>query len=272
VETIEAIREDGETLKAAIAYSRRGWHVFPTKPDTKYPATAHGVKDASIDPDVINAWWGGGNLERYGIAIACGIISGIVVVDVDTKKLGLESFDRLTSGEHINTPTARTPSGGLHLFFKYPDGIVIGNSVSRVGSGIDIRSSDGYVVAAPTVLPTGKYKWEISAALVGLATLPAWALDTSDKPSEYQRQGIVHDGQGRNVYLTSWAGKLRNDGVEDFDTMYALLTGLSETRCSPPLEDEKVKSLAGRAIKWQPLEPRPKLNSRSGARVLTRRA
>jgi hypothetical protein len=251
METLNAAWEGSEeTLRAALAYSRRGWAVLPLLHLEKFPATAHGVKDATSDPKQIEAWWTEGN---FGIAIACGRISNIVVVDVDTKSGGLESLGRLTDGQIIDTPTQRTPSGGLHLVFEYPDGFDITNSVGKVAPGIDIRSTSGYIAAYPTVLRNGTpYKWEISAAKVKPAPLPGWVLDAvrTGEPA-YKAQGTILEGQGRNNFLTSWAGRLRADGIDDEETMYTLLSAMNTLRCVPAIEDEVVRSLAHRSVQWE---------------------
>src|ERR1022692_3212452 len=50
-------RREAELAGAAAGYIAVGWPVFPCKPGSKEPDTAHGFKDASTDPDVISAWW-----------------------------------------------------------------------------------------------------------------------------------------------------------------------------------------------------------------------
>ena len=40
-----------EMYEAAQRYAKRGWHVFPLKPRSKYPFKGtHGHKDATTDP------------------------------------------------------------------------------------------------------------------------------------------------------------------------------------------------------------------------------
>lgn len=70
-----------DLLDAAIAYAAMGWHIFPCKPLQKVPATLHGVKDATTDPDKIRAWWN--RWPEANIGLACGEASGVYVVDVD---------------------------------------------------------------------------------------------------------------------------------------------------------------------------------------------
>lgn len=61
-------------LARALAYARHGWPVFPCRPGRKEPDTAHGFKDATIDPGRITAWWSG---NRTGIgALAADPVAG----------------------------------------------------------------------------------------------------------------------------------------------------------------------------------------------------
>ena len=44
-------------LAAALALASIGIHVFPCKARAKEPATPHGFKDATVDPEQIARWW-----------------------------------------------------------------------------------------------------------------------------------------------------------------------------------------------------------------------
>jgi Bifunctional DNA primase/polymerase, N-terminal len=49
---------DNPALRQALAYARRGWPVFPCLEGQKVPATRHGYKDATTDPEQITGWFG----------------------------------------------------------------------------------------------------------------------------------------------------------------------------------------------------------------------
>ncbi|MCY1078870.1 bifunctional DNA primase/polymerase [Archangium lansingense] len=160
-------------LTAALKYAARGWRVFPcwwtengrcacpsgaacTSPG-KHPLTRHGVKDASTDTGQIRAWWG--RWPPAHVAIATGAESRLVVIDLDRKpgKDGVASLNAL--GQVPVTLSARTGSGGLHLYFKHPGGRVPSTS-SKVGLGIDVRADYGYVIAPPSGhISGGRYEW-----------------------------------------------------------------------------------------------------------------
>ena len=43
-------------LQTALALIQHKLAVFPCRPRTKWPATPHGCKDASLDPNVVRNW------------------------------------------------------------------------------------------------------------------------------------------------------------------------------------------------------------------------
>ena len=57
-------------LRTALALAHKGMKVFPCLPRQKEPATEHGCKDATEDPEIIRTWW----RERpdCNVAIATG--------------------------------------------------------------------------------------------------------------------------------------------------------------------------------------------------------
>lgn len=163
-------------LKYAQAYASLDWHVLPLKGGQKVPATRHGFKDATTDAATLNAWFGDGS--AFNIGVATGAVSGIIVLDIDPRNGGEESFERLVEdlGELPATLKANTGGGGFHVFFNSPKGFTIGSSNGlKAYPGIDVKSDGGYVVAPPSVHPSGvAYTWveEFDPASIGVADLP----------------------------------------------------------------------------------------------------
>lgn len=162
-------------LDHALQYASRGWHVFPLhspvdghcscgKPDceneAKHPRTEHGLLDATIDASILTQWWT--DWPEANIGIRTGEISGIVVMDIDARKSGLESWAELQDLHgRVDTLTSHTGGGGLHLIFQAPADRLLKNSTEEIAPGIDTRAEGGYIVAPPSLHISGRrYSWE----------------------------------------------------------------------------------------------------------------
>ena len=149
----------------------------------KHPRTPNGVKDATTDRTIIKAWW-----KRWpdaNIGIATGPTSDIFVLDVDGN-VGKASLKELQA-EHGRLPkTVTVKTGkGRHRYFRCGDARV-GNSVGRLGNGIDVRGDGGYVVAAGSVHVSGAvYRFVEGRALdeIKVASAPTGLLDLVRKES-----------------------------------------------------------------------------------------
>lgn len=165
---------------AAQRLARAGCHVFPVKARAKVPLTEHGVDAATRDLERIAAWW-----QRWpaaNVGVACGP-SGLLVVDLDGAD-GLESWQELRA-EHPDTPrtlTARTGGAGWHLYFLAPADHRLGNTAGKIAPKIDTRGAGGYVLAPPSMHPSGTaYSW-CDRQPAELAELPGWLVNLLDPP------------------------------------------------------------------------------------------
>lgn len=157
------------TILAALQYASLGWYIFPIQPKSKQPFSKNsissengaGLKASSRDPDTIRYWWS--RWPSANIGIVTGLLSGIVVLDIDPKSCGLWSLVDLQNRVTLPTTlTSFTGSGGQHRIYHNP-GIPIPNSVGKLGPGLDIRGENGYIVAPPSIHPNGHpYRWSIS--------------------------------------------------------------------------------------------------------------
>lgn len=158
-------------LPSALFYAQRGWKVFPLVPRDKRPLTKRGVHDASDNPDQIRAWWK--EHPNANIGLACGWESGLDVLDIDGPE-GEESLALLvaTHGALPRSLESRT-ARGRHIFFAHHGDVK--NSAGKLGHKLDTRSNGGYVVAPPSVHPTGAvYQWAENASPRDFPNLPQW--------------------------------------------------------------------------------------------------
>jgi hypothetical protein len=160
---------------AALKVIAMGIPVFPCVPGRKNPLTPRGFLQASTDEATVRQWaqqWPDANL-----AIPTGLTSGLIVLDVDRDegKDGEAELAKLTAmyGDLPPTLQARTPRGGLHLFWKSP-GQKLQCRTNYPAPSLDVRADGGYVVIAPSVTERGRYAWTRGGSP---ADCPPWLLD-----------------------------------------------------------------------------------------------
>jgi putative DNA primase/helicase len=196
--------------QAALYYAGMGWRVIPLTENSKFPPKIKEWQhEATIDSTVIIQWWS--KWPNANIGIATGEKSGIFVLDVDGPKHGTNEAKGIDGNESLmelledhgglipDTVEAMTPTGGRHIIFKYPQGTAVPNSSNSLGDGLDVKSTNGYIVAAPSIVPAGEYIWECSSRPdeVAVAECPAWLLsaiitekpiNTVDRPHSFERR------------------------------------------------------------------------------------
>jgi len=152
-------------LAHALRYALAGWRVLPL--NGKAPLTAHGVKDASTDPETIGAWW-----QRWpGANIGLALGDDLVCFDVDPRNGGtIDALARLGL-DHGATVTQRTAGGGWHVIYQKPHGRQLVGAIPNV-PGVDVLSGDRYIVAAPSVIDGKSYRWERDPLDVDPARIP----------------------------------------------------------------------------------------------------
>lgn len=241
--------------KRALEYARMGWAVFPLAQGEKVPAIkgGHGCKDATTNADIIRRW--ARAHPGANIGVACGDLSGgIVVVDVDPRHGGDRSIAALAlKGRGFPPgPSARTGNGGQHLFFRCAS--KLSNSAGKLGAGIDIRSTGGYVVAPPSWIkasesgPGGFYEWIVRPD-GHIPRLPIW-VSTLLKPREpkpYNPPKTLEEGRDRLQGLADFAARApqgqRNSSAFWAACCAAELVALGKV--SPAAAEERMR-IAGR--------------------------
>lgn len=172
------------TLLAALDYAQAGQPVFSCDPATKQPLTRGGFKAATVNPSEIERLWRASPAAMIGAPV--GDIAGAFVLDIDAgtdDKTGqvyeaadlIEVIEAAIGVSLPLTRAARTPRGGLHLWFKLPVGEAIGNRAGLLPR-IDVRGTGGYVILPPSARADGTvYAWQDPAATI--ADPPAQLVD-----------------------------------------------------------------------------------------------
>ncbi|MFJ8017385.1 bifunctional DNA primase/polymerase [Streptomyces sp. NPDC096339] len=167
----------------------------------------HGFHAATTDLRTVRQWWQ--SEPDFGIGVSCGP-AGLVVIDVDAHADPLPSRQRLLPGipidervdltglqngydtlallaayrsrpnpcEDTKTLRVRTPSGGMHIWYRAP----LSGPRFRCSTGssskvalawqVDVRATGGYIVAPTTRTAAGAYETLPGARLP--RPLPMW--------------------------------------------------------------------------------------------------
>jgi len=149
--------------RAAMYYARElGWPVFPLAPGTKVPLIprrqgGHGCLDATTNLTQLDAWWTASPNANIGLALGepCG---GTFALDIDPRNSGSRWSIWEEFGALPDTVESFSGGGGVHILLRGP------SENGQLMTGVDVKSTGGYIVLPPSVHPSGKrYAWELSS-------------------------------------------------------------------------------------------------------------
>lgn len=140
-------------LEVALAYAARGKSIVPVGRN-KVPiiiSWAEYQRRVATEEE-IKAWFG--KSPDANIALVCGEISDILVIDCDSAEAVITIQEMLP--ESMEIPIQNTPSGGAHFFFRHAPGLV---SRANAKTKIDVKTGGGYVVISPSADNRGSWSW-----------------------------------------------------------------------------------------------------------------
>jgi hypothetical protein len=186
------------TLDAALAYANRGLPVFPLNPNSKEPhglLAPNGFKNATTNPDTIKGWF----TEFPAANLAIAIPDGLIVVDIDPRNNGAETWQKLSTGRTVNTLTSISGrgDGGFHLWLNRPADITLN---TKLGPGVDVKAGGkGYIVAPPSLHPDSglPYTW---ADQGDTTNPPEWLVDALTKQEPAKSPDPLAGTTGQTVH------------------------------------------------------------------------
>lgn len=237
------VPNDANLYEAAMAYIDRGFSVIPIRVSTKSPSIQWRTYQERMPTEQeIESWFKNANTKETGVAIVTGEISGIAVVDMDTEDAVQYARERNFAG----TPMVKTAKG-YHAYYLHKPGLR--NFQTRKAlPGIDLRAEGGYIIAPPSMHPSGKqYQWVNKR---GLSDLPIaegpwddlYPNDDRGQPEQRPLAAIYHGvGEGeRNISLARLAGSWIKDGLT-FEECLDMAEAWN-ARNSPPMKQKEVES------------------------------
>ncbi len=118
--------------------AKAGYPVFPSK--DKEPTVEGGFYACTTDVSQVAEWITEGR-EHHDVAVATGLVSGVVVIDADTP----ETFEEMRA--RYGEPDALTRRGG-HWWYAHPRKGKI--TSTKVRDGLDRKGDGGYVAVPPS--------------------------------------------------------------------------------------------------------------------------
>jgi hypothetical protein len=186
------------------------------------------------------------------VGIVTGPISGIMVLDIDGPE-GLASLKKagFPYEDLPKTPTVKTGGGGMHLYYRYPEGDPV-KTATGILHKVDIRAQGGFVVAPPSIHKSGrKYEWMKKRSLGDLEIAEfdiTQLLGTRQVPKKIRISRNWYDelingapeGE-RNSSATRLAGRYLSRGLTTDETSLILIAW--NQRNDPPLPEAEIEQI-----------------------------
>lgn len=248
-------------LETAKQYFKQGMSIIPVD-GQKRPLMAWKVYQTKYaSTEEIKSWI---NLENFtGFGTTTGSLSGLLVVDIDHGA----NTDEL---DFPDTPTVKTPHGGLHYYFKYPKNKTIKN-FAGIRPKIDIRGEGGMVVMPPTKLSDGGvYEW-MQDLTTPIADIPDWlSKELQNKPPLERLATEILKGvpqSQRNSSATQVVGKfLKYFKTDDWEsTAWPAVKGWN-LQNQPPLNESELRQVFD-SIAQREINQRNKIDEISGFEI-----
>ncbi|WBW97588.1 phage/plasmid primase, P4 family [Oceanirhabdus sp. W0125-5] len=219
-----------------------------------------------------------------GFSLICGKPSNIMVIDIDKNHgdgsiNGFDSFNKLIKElskedkeRALNTLAIKTPRGGMHLYFKYKEGL---KSKANYVPGVDIKTDGGLIVLPNSkVRINGEVKQYIANSNV-IHEMPQVLFDKLieldkvtiiDKPSKKKKESYktkdifkankyykpIKEGEGRDNTLISWLGYMikNNPTMRKKEMLLPQAIMYNDCWFKPPLQIEEVEKKVDSVLKY----------------------
>lgn len=271
-----------EDVNIFDVYEDYKWALLPLANNIKDPIKGEAWKQNVHTNKAEWMKWVG---SKYNIGLKTGKPNKITVIDVDCKKLPKDDKAKQQRKEVIellektDTLIQITQSGGKHYVFDYDEEIpqvvnlggVKEHKVTKDGLYIDTRNDGGYIVIEPSKLDDKEYKWfnlgveikqipkELKEKILSIhnpkstQNLPDVKINNSIVENQVKLTSSelkkMQEGEGRNSYITSFGGQLRNKFP--IEKTYEILNEINQSFFNPPLSETELQNIVKSLYSYQ---------------------
>lgn len=250
-------------LDDAREYAKLGFNVVPLAYKQKVPALAElepYFTRRSTDAELVK-WFGNGVQRNLGIV--CGAISELIAIDIDgegAKAIFIDRLRRIPSLHDKITRTLGVMSGkGMHFYLRitrseFPNGVDATVLFNGQGGEIRVKGNRGYVVAPPSLHPSGvsytsngkdlqtmnAAEWKMLLAVFN--TSEAAQMSITDLFAEGYKKSA---GNNRHEDLLRVCDSLimRNAEILSQDQVWQMAYVWNQEHCQPPLDDTEFEKI-----------------------------
>jgi len=251
-------------MKEIEKYRSEGLSFFPIPFMSKQAAMEWKIYQERLPSEAEISQWFNGN--QSNIAVVCGKVSGnLVVLDCDSQDKFSELAAIICKNIGIDdirdfTRISKT-SKGYHIWLRTKEAIK-----SQKFPKLDIKSEGGYIIAPPSVHPSGaQYEFVNDKPIVKVDNLKLIGIDIEQRSNEPSNQpGWVSQAlQGvaegsRNDTAIKLAGYFRN--TQPIDVTERLLLDWN-ARNKPPMKEQELMSVIASAYSLPEHPPNGSINN-----------
>lgn len=183
---------------------------------------------------------------KSNIAIITGKINNLVVLDVE------KDFDLNQIKIDDETLIVKTPSGGRHFYFKYPN-FKVEQKIRLFGDektkAADLKSDGGYVLAPPSYIEKYNKSYEFLTKKFIFSDLPEFIIKNLNEKNNYNDFNLTKVLSGvkmgeRNSSAASYIGFiLQKSPLELWEIVCWPAIKDWNSRNSPPLDENELRSV-----------------------------
>lgn len=195
-----------------------------------------------------------------GAALLTGKPSGIMVVDLDNHVEGIsgpDNFSEIWTDEELNTLMVNTPNNGIHLYFKYREGL---KSDANLWPGVDIKTDGGLIMLPGSQRKkqdgsVGRYEVMIDAEIQEMPdTLFQKFINKQRKENPGKKKtrsgndglksGVYPQGKRNDSLFKDGMKLFSKSSYKDYTTIQEVLKALNLSKCDPPLEETEIEAIS----------------------------